>query len=517
MNNMSSKIFNYKENALDLHALLKDILKIVKKTWWVFVAAFVLISGIYCFYLRYTYVPTYEAKSSFTVNTTTSYAEVAASYGFYYDSANAEQMAKVLPYILKSSVFNEILKEELDTDKINGTITLNAIKNSNLFSISVVSKNPQDAKDILDAVVKRLPDVSRYVIGETKLNIIQPSSVPTKPNNSINYIIAILTCFAVTLAVGAVIVIITAFLRKTIQNEQDFRDQLNMNCLGILPYNKVGKEKMDLPFYADESTDNGKRYAECMKTTALKVTRSMQRSNFKVLMVTAALANEGKSSVALNLARYIKSGNPDKKVALVDLDLRKLSLSKMTNNNENYCPIDKLFEQPKTVKKHVENKVLRVQSESSSKKIKLMFTENPKDVVIFGSETPCRTPERNLNNDKMRDFMKELREIADYVIIDSPPCAITTDPLIISEYCDSILFVIRQDSTHRWTILDCLNNISTRGCNIIGGVLNAAKESLLDQSGYYGYGHYGRYGKYGYRNYGKYSYGKYGYGESKDS
>ena len=262
MNNMSSKIFNYKENALDLHALLKDILKIVKKTWWVFVAAFVLISGIYCFYLRYTYVPTYEAKSSFTVNTTTSYAEVAASYGFYYDSANAEQMAKVLPYILKSSVFNEILKEELDTDKINGTITLNAIKNSNLFSISVVSKNPQDAKDILDAVVKRLPDVSRYVIGETKLNIIQPSSVPTKPNNSINYIIAILTCFAVTLAVGAVIVIITAFLRKTIQNEQDFRDQLNMNCLGILPYNKVGKEKMDLPFYADESTDNGKRYAE---------------------------------------------------------------------------------------------------------------------------------------------------------------------------------------------------------------------------------------------------------------
>ena len=215
MNNMSSKIFNYKENALDLHALLKDILKIVKKTWWVFVAAFVLISGIYCFYLRYTYVPTYEAKSSFTVNTTTSYAEVAASYGFYYDSANAEQMAKVLPYILKSSVFNEILKEELDTDKINGTITLNAIKNSNLFSISVVSKNPQDAKDILDAVVKRLPDVSRYVIGETKLNIIQPSSVPTKPNNSINYIIAILTCFAVTLAVGAVVVIITELSRHS--------------------------------------------------------------------------------------------------------------------------------------------------------------------------------------------------------------------------------------------------------------------------------------------------------------
>lgn len=115
--------------------------------------------------------------------------------------------------------------------------------------------------------------------------------------------------------------------------------------------------------------------------------------------------------------------------------------------------------------------------------------------------------------------MKELRAIADYVIIDSPPCAITTDPLLISEYSDGILFVIRQDSTHRWTILDCINNISTRGCNIIGGVLNAAKESILDPGysyGYYGYGRYGKYGKYGYRSYGGYGYGKYDYDEATE-
>lgn len=493
---MNSKIFNYKENALDLNVLLKDILKIIKKTWWILIAIFVLISGIYCGYLKYTYVPTYEAKSSFTVNTTTSYAEVAASYGFYYDSANAEQMAKVLPYILKSSVFNEILKDELDTDKINGTITLNAIKNSNLFSISVVSKNPQDAKDILDAVVKRLPDVSRYVIGETKLNIIQPSSVPTNPNNRINYIKAILICFAGTFAVGLVVITITAFLRKTIQTEQDFRDQLNMNCIGILPYNKDSKKASNIPFLVDESTDNGKKYAECMKTTALKVVRSMQKNDSRVLMITAALANEGKSSVALNLARYIKFGNTDKKVALVDLDLRKLSLSKMAKDEKNYCTISRL--------------------NGKKKSIESRFNDNPNDIVIFGSDLPSKNPERILNGSELQSFMEELKGVADYVIVDSPPCAITTDPLLISEFCDSILFVIRQDSTHRWTILDCINNISTRGCNIIGGVLNAAKESMLDQEyGYYGYGHYGKYGKYGYRSYGRYGYSKYGYGESE--
>lgn len=507
---MNSNVYNESENTLDLRVLFKDILNLLKKTWWVFVVVFILLSTAFCGYQKYTYVPTYEAKASFTVNTTTTYAEVAASYGFYYDSANAAQMAKVLPYILKSSVFNEILKDELNTDKINGKITLNAIKDSNLFSISVVSKDPQDAKNILDAAVKRLPDVSRYVIGETKLNIIQPSSVPTKPNNSVNYILSILICFAITLGVGAIITVIVALFRKTIQSEQDFRDQLNMNCVGILPYNKVSKKKSNFPFLADDSTDNGKKYVESIKAAALKITRSMQRSDSKVLMITAALANEGKSSVALNLARYIKNGNPNKKVALVDLDLRKLSLSKITQDGQNYCSIDKFLDgTTKSVRKHlVDNKVLRVQSESSSKKIKRMFAENPDNIVVFGSESPSKNPEKTINSNKMSEFMKELKEIADYVIVDTPPCAISTDPLLISEYCDSILFVIRQDSTHRWTILDCINNISTRGCNIIGGILNAAKGSILDSGysyGYYGYGRYGKYGKYGYRSYGGYS------------
>ena len=334
MSNMNSNRYN--DDVLDLHVLLRDVLKIFKRAWWICVSAFVAVSVIFCAYQKYTYVPTYESKASFTVNTTTSYAEIAASYGFYYDSANAEQMAKVLPYILKSSVFNEILKEELGEERINGTISLNAIKNSNLFSISVVSQNPDDAKAILDAVVKRLPDVSRYVIGETKLNIVQPSSVPTQPNNRISYLKSVIICFAITFVASLLIIIIFALFRKTIQTEQDFNDKLNMNCMGIIPYIKVGKKRGSHPIYADESTENGKRYSESMKALSLKVVRSMQKTDTKVLMVTAALANEGKSSVAINLARYIKAGNPNKKVALIDLDLRKLSVSRELDNKKNY-------------------------------------------------------------------------------------------------------------------------------------------------------------------------------------
>lgn len=525
-NNINSN--GQKDDVLDLHVLLKDALNIVKKIWWISLAVFVLLSSLYCGYQKYSYVPTYESKASFTVNTTTSYAEVAASYGFYYDSANAEQMAKVLPYILKSSVFNEVLKEELGTNRVNGTISLSAIKDSNLFSISVVSTNPEDAKAVLDAAVKRLPDVSRYVIGETKLNIIQPSAVPSSPNNPINYFLSVLICFAVTFVLSAVTVVIIALFRKTIQSEQDFRKQLNMVCLGTVPYKKSSKKKKkskknrkdEAPFIIDTSSDSGKRIAECMKGIALKVTRAMNKTDGKVLMVTAAMVNEGKSSVAMNLARYIKLGEPDKKVALIDLDLRKCSISKMTENQKNFCPINKLLGEQKTVKKSFSNrKVLVIQSEGSPKRIKRLFDENPNDVVIFGSDTPSKNPEKKLDSDGMRDLIDEIKKNADYVIIDTPPCAITADPLLISDFCDGILFVIRQDATHRWTILDSMNNVSSRGCKIIGGILNAAKDSILDAGyGYGKYGRYSRYGKYGYRNrygYG-YGYGKYGYSENED-
>lgn len=516
-----------KDDVLDLHVLFRDALNIVKKIWWISLAVFVLLSSVYCGYQKYSYVPTYESKASFTVNTTTSYAEVAASYGFYYDSANAEQMAKVLPYILKSSVFNEVLKEELGTDRVNGTISLSAIKDSNLFSISVVSTNPEDAKAVLDAAVKRLPDVSRYVIGETKLNIIQPSAVPISPNNPINYFLSVLICFAVTFVISAVVVVMIALFRKTIQSEQDFRNQLNMVCMGAIPYKKSAKKKKknkkdETPFIINTSSESGKRIAECMKGIALKVTRAMNKTDSKVLMVTAAMANEGKSSVAMNLARYIKLGEPDKKVALIDLDLRKCSISKVSENQKNFCPISKLLGEQKTVKKSFSNrKVLVIQSEGSPKRIKRLFDENPNDVVIFGNDRPSKNPEKKLDSDGMRDLIEEIKKNADYVIIDTPPCAITADPLLISEYCDGILFVIRQDSTHRWTILDCMNNVSSRGCKIIGGVLNAAKDSILDAGyGYGKYGKYGRYGKYGYRNrygygYG-YGYGKYGYSEDEE-
>ena len=54
MSNMNSNRYN--DDVLDLHVLLRDVLKIFKRAWWICVSAFVAVSVIFCAYQKYTYV-----------------------------------------------------------------------------------------------------------------------------------------------------------------------------------------------------------------------------------------------------------------------------------------------------------------------------------------------------------------------------------------------------------------------------------------------------------------------------
>ena len=99
-------------------------------------------------------------------------------------------------------------------------------------------------------------------------------------------------------------------------------------------------------------------------------------------------------------------------------------------------------------------------------------------------------------------------------MIDTPPCGVMADATAVSERSDAVLYVIHQDMAKQWQVLDGLQNVGSRGTEILGGVLNGIESSLSGYGyQYYGYGKYG-YGRYGY---GKYGYGRYGYGRYGDS
>src|SRR5699024_10853165 len=119
---------------------------ILKRAWWL-IPVLALLAGAagYVKSSRF-YTPMYQSSASFTVMTG---GEDGQSYNFYYDTTTAGQLAKTFPYILGSSLLTDAMKEDLGTDVINGSISAQAVSDSNLITMTATSSSPEDAKAIL--------------------------------------------------------------------------------------------------------------------------------------------------------------------------------------------------------------------------------------------------------------------------------------------------------------------------------------------------------------------------------
>ena len=106
---------------------------------------------------------------------------VTGTYNFYYDTTTAGQLARTFPYILSSSLLTDAIKEDLGVEAVNGSISAQAISESNMITMSVISQSPEDAKTILESAIKVYPDIARFVIGDTRFNIIDEPTMPDEP------------------------------------------------------------------------------------------------------------------------------------------------------------------------------------------------------------------------------------------------------------------------------------------------------------------------------------------------
>ena len=128
-----------------------------------------------------SYYPMYRAEATFTVET---YNNSDTGYSFFYDNRTAAQMALTFPYLLDSDLLLDRVKADMGVTTLNGTPSAKVIDNSNLFTLSVTSRDPQAAYDILQSLIKNYPAVAEYVIGRTQLNMIDHPEFPSTPYNS---------------------------------------------------------------------------------------------------------------------------------------------------------------------------------------------------------------------------------------------------------------------------------------------------------------------------------------------
>ena len=187
----------------------------------------------------------------------------------------------------------------------------------------------------------------------------------------------------------------------------------------------------------------------------------------KKVLITSSISGEGKSFIAANLA--LSLALTEKKVVLLELDLRKPSLAKIFNNMNILGISDYL--KGKVSKEQIINR-----------------THENEHLFIISSGNEISNPSEILLNGKLEELLKYLEQHYDYIIMESGPINAVTDPLIISSLCDATLFVIRYNYTSREQLTILKDHLKVRELKNAAVIFNGVNSLGFSKYGaVYGY------------------------------
>ena len=212
------------------------------------------------------------------------------------------------------------------------------------------------------------------------------------------------------------------------------------------------------------------------------------------VLLTSAGAGEGKSTTAANLA--ITLAQAGRKTILVDCDIRRPRLHDLFGVAGDYG-LAQLVDL-------ADASELRAELEAFRQPVDNLYVI-PTGAVAAETRTQAApgqperlripNPSELLGSPQMRAFLDAIKDIADVVIIDTPPVLAATDAVLLSTQTDATVLVTRAGNTKAGDIDQALSHLDDVGAHVVGGVLNGF--SLEHAFGYaYSYGHYSRYGPY---------------------
>lgn len=187
-------------------------------------------------------------------------------------------------------------------------------------------------------------------------------------------------------------------------------------------------------------------------------------SNMKTILLTSCDENEGKSTISAELVKALAESG--KKSLLIDADMRKSTmLRKSLRVNE----VTGLSEVLSGLENH--NNVI-------------FHTQIPNFDVIFAGHFPPN-PVELIGNGVFSEVLNELKNVYDYIIIDSPPLGVVIDAAVISSFCDGAVLIIGAGMTNKKSAYAVCEQIKKSGCKLLGAIINQTSKSRLYRKKYY--------------------------------
>lgn len=183
----------------------------------------------------------------------------------------------------------------------------------------------------------------------------------------------------------------------------------------------------------------------------------------KKFLVTSSIPGEGKSTVSINLA--ITLAESQKKVLLLELDLRKPTLKKKLKIKEVRSGVSSILAEQKSVDECV-----------------VYLSDINLHVLPSGPIPP--NPAELIGSQRMDRLIQHLEQKFDYIVIDTPPVSVVTDAALASRLVHGVIFVLRQKYATQEIVMQALANLKNVNAKVVGCVFNAFDAQKSHQYAY---------------------------------
>ena len=287
------------------------------------------------------------------------------------------------------------------------------------------------------------------------------SPAPIKPLPNIVYLIALL------IGLGVPIVIIN--VKTLLNNKITSRAELEQRTNSIPILGEVGNKPKSIagPLLDTKSNNFIAEQFRILRTNLQYLIQGQKAC--KKILVTSSISGEGKSFIAMNLASSLASAG--QKVALINLDIRKPKLHEYLNLSNNKGVVNYLIGQGKATD--------------------FVQTTAVENMYFVASGPVPPNPAELLSGSKLREFIAELEEDYQYILIDCSPNGLVTDAQLAAPLVDATVFIVRHEYTPQGAMLPLANLYKEKKFPSLTIIYNG-----VEGNSSYGYG-------YGYRYYGE--------------
>lgn len=335
----------------------------------------------------------------------------------------------------------------------------------------VLKREAESADQVYQILLKRLQEANlAQDIKESGIHIVSLATVPLfpyKPDHRRDIFLSLV----LGMLIGIGLAFFFEYLDNTLKIPDDLKEHLGLPFLGMVPHmGRSGRTSHPNPGTRAAlliSRDPHSSGAESYHMVRTNLMLSSSAGPPQVLVVTSPAPREGKTVTSANLA--IAMAQAGASVLLIDGDFRRPQIHQFFGGRN-------------------EQGLSSYLTGNSPLDALIRNTPIPNLKIMTSGPIPPN-PAELLSSTKLAEALAHLRKEFQAILFDSPPVAVVTDPVLLSQFADGTILVIKSGQTTREVAQMAKEQLQTANAPVLGVILNDVE---AQKEGYY-YRHYGRY------------------------